>query len=126
ALAAVLLATTLTNWWFLRNDRRDDARIDAPRQVAVTVLKTLTNYSPATIESHVQQLHRLAVGVFAHQLSAEFDSSRIAQIKKNHLRGTGSIQQTFVGSIHGNSTTVFAIVTATRAGPSPPRRNLLF
>src|SRR5205085_11737446 len=79
-LAAVFLATSLTNWWLLRDDRRADARAAVVRATTTSFLAALTNFSATTIDRDVRRIRSFAIGSFAQQVSQTFDAARIQQI----------------------------------------------
>ena len=113
ALAVVLLATTLTNWWLLRNDRAADARVAAVESVSRESLDALTNFSARTIDRDVGRLKRLAVGSFSTQVEQTFSPSRISQIRQADVRSTGRIKSLFVEDVSGDTASAFGVVDTT-------------
>jgi hypothetical protein len=109
-LAAVLLATSLTNWWLLRSDRRDDARADEVTEVTRVFVHSLTNFSAATIDQDVARIRGFAVGDFAQQVDQTFSSDRIQQIKQAKVVSTSTVRSVFVESLESDSASVFGVV----------------
>lgn len=126
-LAVVFLGTTLTNWWLLRSDRRDDARADIVRTTSTDFLTALTTFSATTIDQDVQRIRSYAVGDFAQQVQQTFSPARIAQIKSSKVVSKGTVVKVFVEDLGGTQATVFGVVseTVTNASNPAPRADLL-
>jgi hypothetical protein len=127
ALAVVFLGTTLTNWWLLRNDRRDDARIAQVERVARDFLTALTTFSADTIDQDVRRIRGFAVGDFATQVDQTFSLARIQQIKQAKVVSKGVVRSVFVERVEGASANVFGVVdeTVTNNVQGSPRSDVL-
>jgi hypothetical protein len=113
ALAVVFLATTLTNWWFLRHERADDARTRAVETTSREFLDALTNFTAKSIDRDVTELRSFAIGDFTSQIDQTFSGARIAQIKRAKVSSTGHVQTVFVESLNGSSATALGVVNTT-------------
>jgi hypothetical protein len=109
-LAVALLATTLTNWWFLRHERSDDARTDRVTATARDFLHALTSFSADTIERDVERIRSFAVGDFAQQVDQTFSSDRIQQIRQAKVVSESTVRSVFVESVEADSASVFGVV----------------
>ena len=122
-LAVVFLGTTLTNWWWLHNERRHDAEVDAVQTTARNFLAALTNFSADTIKDDVQHIRSYAVGGFAQQVDQTFSSTRIDQIQKAKVVSKSRVRSVFVESVTGDQSTVFGVVdeSVTNSTSATPR-----
>jgi Mce-associated membrane protein len=121
-LSAVLLATTLTNWWLLRDERAEDTRKDQVAQTATEFLGALTTFSADTIDQDVERIRSFAVGDFARQVDETFSGARIAQIKRADVKSTSTVQSVFVQEIDDDTATVFSVVNervTNKVSPAP-------
>jgi hypothetical protein len=109
-LTLVFLATTLTNWWLLRNDHREDARADQATTVARQFLRALTTFSADTIDRDVERIRSFAVGDFASQVDDTFSDQRISQIKQAEVVSTSTVRSVAIEDLAQDSATVFGVV----------------
>jgi hypothetical protein len=124
ALAAVLLATTIVG--FLTGGG-SDGRADDVRQTATSFLRSLTNFSAATIDADVSRIRSYAVGDFAQQVDQTFSAARIAQIKQAKVVSKATVRSVFVESLTGDEAKVFGVVaeTVTNNAQTGPRNDVI-
>jgi hypothetical protein len=113
ALVAVLLAASLTNWWLLRSERREDARAAEITAIADDFMHALTSFSAGTIDADVARIKSFAVGDFAQQVDQTFSSDRIHQIEQAKVVSTSTVRSVFVESLDAESASVFGVVDET-------------
>ena len=109
-LAAVLLAASLTNWWLLRSERREDARVDRVSAITSEFLHALTTFSASTIDEDVERIRSFAVGDFAQQVNETFSAERISQIRQAKVVSESTVRSVFVESIGSDSASLFGVV----------------
>ncbi len=126
-LAVVFLGTTLTNWWWLRNERRHDAQVDTVETTARSFLSALTNFSGNTIQTDVGRIRSYAVGDFAQQVEQTFSSTRIDQIRRAGVISKSSVRSVSVESLSGDEAALFGVVdeTVTNGTTTSPRTDVL-